>query len=401
MKPKKSETFSVDSIREIIQGHWPEYLKLLEELVNIQSGTRNVSGVERVQDRVVEQLSHLGFNFEFRKFADFGKHCIARNHEIESPKQKWLAFDVHVDTVFPADSDPNFRIEGERCFGQGVNDMKGGVVVALMALRILSELGALSELPLLFLSVSDEELLSLGSRQLIKELAPEVGFAMVFEEAGKSYEWVSQRKGALEAKLYVRGKAGHAGNVVEDRRNAIEELAYQIVRIRELSQEYLKDGLLFNVGLIDGGISHNSIAEKAECMMSIRYVTAESFAEFKSRVDEITASPSIKGCQVMFELIGEGMPVMGMNSVTREYGNLLEKAVARAGQEITDELRGGGSNACWWAQFGVSVIDGFGPRGGDDHSPLEWMELATVPERCLHVVLFLLELIEQKKFKII
>jgi glutamate carboxypeptidase len=393
---------SYENIRALAVSQKYDAQALLKELVLIQSGTRNEAGVTAAQEVVKRELLNLGLKITTHRGKDkngfsYADNLLGRNFEGEDLSSSYV-IDVHLDTVFLATEEPTFTTSLNKCFGQGVVDMKGGVVVALSALKILNSFQLLNSLPLLFLAVSDEEKQSPVSSKLIEQIAlKKPRLAMVFESAGSNYEYVSQRKGAKELAIKVKGKSGHAGNITLERYNAIEELAYKIVKIRELAHTFISEGMLFNVGLISGGISHNTIAEDARCAISLRYQTDKSLKDFLVQANQIIAQPDVRGCKAELIIEEEQMPVMTRSPEADYYCEIFQRAVLKTGLSIEAEARGGGSNACWWSYFGVPAIDGLGPRGGDDHTLNEWMDLESLTERTIHVTLFLLELMQSDK----
>jgi glutamate carboxypeptidase len=353
-------------------------LELLREVVSIQSGTTNTEGIRKVQHIGQRELESLGFHVQLIEVDNFGPHLLA---ERLRPGRPNILLDGHVDTVFPPDSNPNFRIEGSTCFGQGVIDMKGGNICMLGALRQLHRSGALDRLSVRVLLVSDEEVGSPSSRFLIEKFAPQVDIVLVFEEAGACGEVVVGRSGIQVAEVRTSGVAGHAGNVKGIRRNAIEELSYKICALREAAYSLADEGILFSVGTITGGIAHNVIADSAACAINIRFPDGIVFDRLRRMFESITSIPHVPGTRTSLSWHPAGSPAMPVTERALTIANLCTEIGLEAGISVGSETRGGSSNANLWAHHGALVLDGLGPIGGDDHSEREWMSIPTLISR--------------------
>jgi glutamate carboxypeptidase len=369
-----------------------EIVSLLDRVVSIQSGSANVPGVNEVQRVLRGALEELGFDVTLHPAPGYGDHLLARRAR---PGKRRVVLDGHVDTVFPADSSTGFRREGDLCFGQGVMDMKGGVVCSLYALKALEDLGLIEELDLTVLLVSEEEVGSPTCRVLIEQLAKEVDLTLVFEESGKAFEVVVERRGVAEFVLEVEGKAGHSANVLVDRRNAIEEIAYKIVELRGIALEYSTRGVLWNVGVIEGGIAPNVIAERAKCVINVRYSDYEVYLELVRRMRECVGTAVIPGAKATLHEGTAQMPPMARSEGSLAAARILQEAVRELGREVALQSRAGGSNANLWSFYGGNVLDGLGPIGGDDHSDREWMDIPSLLERITHTALFLIRYSER------
>lgn len=356
----------------------PSLLTLLEEFVSIQSGTSNPEGIKQVQAIGARELQSLGFSVRLIEAEGLGPHLLAERLQTGRPA---IILDGHVDTVFPPDSLPSFRIDGDRCFGQGVIDMKGGNVCMIGALRRLHRSGMLDRLSVRVLLVSDEEVGSPSSRLLIHKLAPLSDFVLVFEEAGQQGEIVVGRSGIQVAELTVQGVAGHAGNVKGIRKNAIEELAYKICALREVAYDMHEQGILFSVGTVTGGIAHNVIADTASCLINIRFPCFSVFTSLAKAFTDVSSRAQIPGTSAQLIWHTSSSPAMPANEATIALARQCQKAGEAVGIMVGIETRGGSSNANLWADAGATVIDGLGPIGGDDHSDREWMLIPSLFSR--------------------
>lgn len=380
------------------QLHSPDLslLELLKEVVSIQSGTSNPEGIRKVQSIGARELEELGFKIQLVEAEGFGPHLVAERLRSNRPS---VTLDGHMDTVFPRDSEPSFRIDGDRCLGQGVIDMKGGNVCMIGALRRLHHSGMLDKLSVRVLLVADEEVGSPSSRSLIQELAPQSDVVLVFEEAGQEGEIVVGRSGIQVADLRVFGVAGHAGNVKGMRRNAIEELAYKVCALREAAYGMQEEGILFSVGTVKGGIAHNVIADAASCLINIRFTSAPLFGRLAKVFADITMLPHIPGTTANLTWQESASPAMPVNEKSVALAQLYQRAGEELGFTIGLQTRGGTSNANLWADAGATVIDGLGPIGGDDHSEREWMSIPSFFDRIQLAERLLVMLSHQPDFR--
>jgi len=283
----------------------------------------------------------------------------------------------HMDTVFPADTTfTAFREDETRCFGPGVYDMKGGLVVAVYALKALAHLGLLEKIPVTVLCNSDEEIGSPASRPWIERMSGGALAALVFEGGGPGKDVVTGRKGRLGMELTVRGRAGHAAKGGA-KSSAILELAHTIIAL-----EALNDGreITLNVGQVEGGIGPNTVPELATAALDARFLTPEGQKRLERDLARIVSAPLVPGTSATLS-VTSGRPAMPQSD-----GNRRLYAVARAqaqtfGYDLPEELRSGVSDANFIAELGAPVLDGLGPVGDLDHSDLEFILKDTLMER--------------------
>src|SRR5690554_1345528 len=186
------------------------------------------------------------------------------------------------------------RRDGDLMFGPGVLDMKGGVVIALEAVRGLIDRGALPHRPIWLLFNGDEETGSISSRTTICELAARCGLVLVMEPAAEGEGLKTWRKGIARYTVRTTGRASHAGNAPEAGVNAVIEAAHQALALHALND--LRNGTSVAVTRIAGGIAGNVIPPEASLFVDVRFLKA-SEAE---RVDASIRSlePTLPGAEV-------------------------------------------------------------------------------------------------------
>lgn len=371
------------------RGRLPEMLELLERMVLIQSGTVNKAGVDRMARLMAGQLEKLGLEAELRTQERYGDVVVARNRPAAEGKPAMLLVG-HMDTVFPPDTEFNwFKRDDSKCYGPGVADMKGGLVVMLYGLAALKEAGLLEEIPLKVVCNPDEEVGSPVSRPVILEQARGCFAALVLEAASVGGEVVTGRKGRLGFTLRVSGSAGHAAYVVDDKATAVLELAHKIIRLESLNG--LVPGLSVNVGRIGGGIGPNTVAEDAWAQVDVRVKRKGDFSIFEARLHQLLANSSVPGttCRVETE---ERVVPMEQTPANRALYRVVAEQAQEMGLEVGEDFRPGCSDANSLSLAEVPVLDGLGPVGGDDHSDQEWMLTDSLLERGQLLALSLAEM---------
>jgi len=284
-----------------------------------------------------------------------------------------------MDTIFPPDSPFNGWREDERFFyGPGVIDMKGGLVAGIFALRALSTLGLLQELPVTWLFNSEEEIGSPVSRPLFRAEAARAAMAFVLECGGMRGEVATGRKGRLGLKLAARGRAGHAAKVVEGKKSAILDTARMIVSLEMLNGQF--PGVSVNVGQMAGGVVPNSVPEEAWAAIDVRFSSAEGTSFFNERLDRLMKQAAEAGMELAVETVSQ-TPAMAATAGNKALFAVIEAEARRLEIPVVEHFRAGVSDANTIAEMGTPVIDGLGPIGEHDHSDREYMVRGSLQQR--------------------
>ncbi len=366
---RQIEAFSLDQAGET--------LALLERLVNIQSGTSNKAGVDEVATLMSGELEAVGFVGERHGREGFGDNLGARRGPEGVPAVLLVG---HTDTVYPQQENmPPFRIDGDRCLGQGVVDMKGGLACMVTALRALEATASWTDGAVGVFLNSAEEVGSPDSGPLRDALGGQARCALVLECGGKGGEVVAARRGQFTLHLQVEGRARHAGSRDPFRANAIGELAHQIVALEALPE--LDRGRSVNVGLLKGGIGSNTLAALAEAWVDVRYLDEEDGAALRSEIEALVAIPHIEGCRSTLRATGGRPAWEAADPPTERLLDVVQEAGQALGRPVGAEHRWGVSDANNLAELGLAVLDGLGTIGGKDHTPDEYCWVASLAER--------------------
>jgi glutamate carboxypeptidase len=361
-----------------------EMLALLERLVNIDSGTYLKEGVNQIANIIVPKLHELGFEVKQLPQTDFGDHLLARK---EGTSMKRLLCIGHMDTVFPEGEAKRrpFRLDGDKAYGPGVLDMKGGIVVLLYSLYALmkADPSLYQTLNLTLLFNSEEEILSPTSTPYVIREAQAADTVCVFEPARPEGQVVIKRKGAGKYYLTVHGKAAHAGSQPELGVSAIEELARAILEFHALTD--FEEGLTVNVGVVRGGSRSNIIAERASAEIDVRAVGQDHIDRIQNQFNRI-CRPHRDG--IRLELTGGiAFPPMLKTQRSLELLGLIQEAGRELGVEIDEIPTGGGSDGNHASHY-APTLDGLGPQGTGTHSPDETLIVPTLLERSKVFTLF-------------
>ena len=371
----------LEALRTSIALDLPAYLADLERLVNIDCGSYTPEGVDEVGRWTASFLGQLGAEIEVRPDPSgrYGKTIVATFHgKADGPRVLLIG---HMDTVFDpgtVDARP-FRIDDGVAYGPGVTDMKSGLLAGLYALKsIIAEFDGLPFERLTFIANPDEEVGSPSSRDHIKAAAADVDACLVLECARANGDIVSARKGILDTRLTVNGRAAHAGVEPEKGRSAILEAARLVRDLHALNGRW--PGVTVNVGKIAGGTRPNVVAERCDLEVDVRATTAEGLAEVEAAINELSTTSEVPDTTVDIDVRVSWLP---MEKLARS-GRLVDQAKVIAehlGFTVDDTATGGASDANTTSGMGVPSLDGLGPIGGNDHSPAEYLEVESIVPR--------------------
>lgn len=219
-------------ILQYLQENQQNILSDIERLVKAESPSHDKVSVDHCGE-VLQSLfkQHLGLEPEVIPQTDAGNHL--RFTYGEGPEQ--ILIIGHFDTVWDIGR-LSYRIEGNKAYGPGIFDMKGGVIQSLWAIKASRECGIPLNKKIVFLCTSDEEVGSDTSRKQIEQEAMNCSIVLVPEPAvANSGALKTARKGVGRFSLSIRGKAAHAGNHHEDGISAIQEMAHQILYLHSLT----------------------------------------------------------------------------------------------------------------------------------------------------------------------
>ncbi len=388
------------AIRERARGMREEYLRDLRRIVDMDSPTDDKAAVDAVGRVVRGWLEANGGAVETFPQAERGDHLRATWPGGEGSPSVVLV--GHIDTVYPMGSVASrpFTIVGNRITGCGVSDMKSGILSGIYALRILRELNV--PLPTVrYVINSDEEVGSHSSRALIEETAKGADAAYILEP-GRAVGpgcVVTTRKGIGLYDLRVTGKAAHAGGEPWRGRSAILEMAHKTVALHALTTPGLRagntEGVSVNVGVVRGGSRRNVVAAEAYAEIDLRVPTAAAVAEVEAAMRTIAGTSTVPDTTAVLTG-GINRPPMERTDAQGRLLAIAERILDGWDIPVEPIGTGGGSDGNFTAAIGTPTLDALGPMGGGAHSPEEFLDLTTLPERIALVASLIAETVHRE-----
>ena len=285
----------------------------------------------------------------------------------------------HLDTVHPVGTlqQNACRIEGDKLYGPGAYDMKGGIYLALTALGRLAAPGS-TALPVDFLLVPDEETGSHQSRASIERFAGQARYVLVCEPArADGGKCVTARKGTGMLRLKVQGRPAHAGVQHEKGRSAIREMAHQVLALEAMT-DYAR-GITVSVGTILGGTVSNTVPSQCQAVVDFRVPDMQAAEDIVARMRALKPVGPDVTLDIDVEL--NRPPMVKADAVS----GLLARAqtwAAEAGFVLEGApMTGGGSDANFTAALGIPTLDGLGVDGDGAHSLHEYALVSTLAPR--------------------
>ncbi|PIC98603.1 M20 family metallopeptidase [Sporosarcina sp. P29] len=360
-------------LTDYLAGNEHEALDFLKSIVNTDSFSYDKVGVNNVAMKIMGLLDSKGISYEVRENEEFGNHIIAT---IKGRKDGKVLLMGHMDTVHPdgTTKERPFAVEGNLLRGPGVSDMKAGLVTMIYAATALKEFVAedLCDIEILF--TPEEEIGSPISRAVIEERAKDALAVFNLEAGRPDGSVVTARKGSAHLKIEVEGKASHSGAFIENGISANDELAWKMIKIKELMKND-KD-VTVNIGIIKGGVSNNMVSPHATATVHSGFWKTEDFDELYKGIEEIVNTSYIPGTK---STLSGGVSILPMeyNDGIAHLYEIVEKSAQEMSLPITEQKTKGAADAGFASSIGIPTICAMGPVGGNWHAVDEYMELDT------------------------
>ena len=378
----------MQKIFDTIDSLYDDYVRIWEEICNIESPTAYKAGVDAVGKYCADFAEARGWQVEyFRHDVSGDVVCITMNPEA---KGQPISLSAHMDTVHPVGcfGTPAVRVEGDKIYGPGVCDCKGGIVVALLAMDALQQCG-FCDRPVQLLLQSDEEGGSRGSQKAtINYMCQKASKSVAFinlegYSVGKA---IITRKGIITFTFKITGQEAHSSKCATDGANAIAEAAHKIIELEKIKDE---KGLTCNCGVISGGTVPNTVAGYCEFQANVRFATAEQLEWIKEHVKKVADTVYVKGCKCEVEQYGfrVAMEYCERNVELLERINQIFDKTGLSRLEAAGGM--GGSDAADVTVFGIPCIDDLGAIGGLIHNTGEYALLETLhdtPKRLAAII---------------
>jgi len=375
---QKIDSQTISRLQEYLKSYLPFHLDLLRQMVEINSFTANPLGVNALGDLTAAAFADLDFSVEKVQCAapGYGRHLVLTRPGQSEHK---IGLVSHLDTVFPPDEEreQNFvwRPDGDRIYGPGTMDIKGGTVMIYMMLAALKEL-----LPQLFDEITWVVLLNAAEETVVEDfpelclqrLAGKCLACLVFE-AGfleeKRALVVVARQGMALYRVKVEGRAAHAGSNHPQGASAVVQLARTIQQIDSLT-DYERN-ITFNVGTIAGGTVLNRVPHYAVASGEMRAFSPDVYEAGLAQLLALPDQASVRSpeddfpCRIDINVIHQ-TPPWPRNPATDRLLSIWQQAAGQIGMQVFPEERGGLSdgNQIW---SDIPTIDGLGPAGRNAH----------------------------------
>lgn len=363
-----------------MQEAMPRFTEDLHRLTLIDSPSEHKEGL----DTMADQLAALLQRFEMQ--TTIVEH--ARGNALigtligDNPHAPTCLLIGHHDTVHPVGSaQARTKLDGETLHGPGTVDMKGGLLQGIYALEILKQHDYRNFKKLIFLSVPDEEISNRYQASLVRQIArDEMPYVLGLEGASAVGTVVTRRKGCAHYRLTAEGRAAHAGSSPEKGRNAVLELAHQIVQ----AQSFMgwRPGFTINAGPITGGSRANIVSDFAQIMFDIRFLRPEDRVDAEARWRELLHSQLVPDVQLTLTSEPDSMVPMAATEASlgmAEKIRFITENILHT--RFAPETRGGASDCCKTADEGCPSIDGLGAIGSGAHTATEYVKLPPIPKR--------------------
>ena len=377
-----------------VEAREKEYLDFFKGMVELESYTPDKADVDAVGEYIRTFAEEHGFHVQVVPFEKAGNGLLITCNE-DAPMLP-VTFTGHMDTVHPRGTfeQPVFREADGKFFGPGVSDMKGGIVVGMLAMQAMLDAGY-RDRPLKLVLIGDEEL-SEGlsgeaGKDFIRDSARGSAAAITLESTVDETLVTVGRKGSIRYRVHVTGKASHAGSAYNKGISAIKEAAHKILAIEAAS---VQEQITYNCGLLKAGTAPNTVPEHAEFTLYNRYWTLAQRQKIRDHVEGIIATSYIPGTVSTFEIIGERPPMEPtesnyalcehINCISRKYGMGEKKPY----------LKMSGSDAAYTTMAGAPSVCSMGPLGGGAHSTREFLYVDSVARRAKLIAAVVAELPE-------
>ncbi|SEA39723.1 M20/M25/M40 family metallo-hydrolase [Variovorax sp. YR216] len=357
----------------------PALLETLREFVSIESGSRDLEGLDKMANLVASKFKALGGQVELIDVSE-GAYRMEDTPEkigkvvratFKGTGTKKIMLIAHMDTVYQigmAKQQP-FRIDGDKAYGLGIGDDKQGIAVIAHTVAMLKAMNFKDYGTLTVLINGDEEISSPGARSLITQLGGEHDVVMSFEGSSVRDDKLSlATAGIASVTLNVTGKASHAGSMPEAGVNALYELSHQILQMRDLSDP--ATGLKLNWTISRAGTNRNVIPATATAGADVRVLSVSDYDRIEQQVKERAKNQLIPQAkvEVKFE---RRRPPLESNDASRALATHAQQIYKDLGKSLgaDDKVAGGGTDAAFAAlKTKAAVVERFGLQGFGAHS---------------------------------
>jgi glutamate carboxypeptidase len=368
----------VVKVEDYVQRHLSRYIEELSSLCSIDSYSYHKAGLDEVATYLAGRMHGLGMDVTIVNRESWGNDLLG---VIAGEGHGKVLLLGHTDTVYPVGTAAlrPLRHEDDALYGPGVCDMKGCILAAIYAIEALLTTGYRGFGQIRLLCVSDEEITDRHCVDILQQASRDCQAALVLEAARANGDIVSARKGNAWYTLTAHGRSAHAGVEPEKGRNAIIEIAHQILQFQSL--DGWREGITVNAGVIAGGTLPNVVPDVAEAQFDLRFIRPQDRAATEARWLELMRQRLVPDVELALQVNPDYKEPLLSTPRSLEIAHLAQEIAEMLGFSVNHVLTGGASDASYTSTYGVPTLDGLGPVGGLDHSPGEYLKVSSIAPR--------------------
>ena len=368
----------------------PKARALLQQLVQIDSGTSDIAGVAAMGAILSIELESLGAKVESVSATapGVGDNLVAT---LTGTGKGRILLIAHMDTVFPRGTVAQrpYKVIGDHGIGPGAGDDKNGIVSAVCALRVLHELNYHDYARITLILNSNEETGSVGTRDLIRAKAMESDVVVNLERGVPPDGLEITRKGSAAITVEIIGRAAHAGLEPEKGRNAIVEASHQALQLGSLADSAKETTV--NVTLIQGGNAINVIPDHAIIRADVRALTPQEFDRVETGLARLARDTVVPEVQVKASMT-RNFPPWPPSASTEALLTRAQKLYAEIGLQLAGVPVGSSADVAFAAETGTPCIDGVAILGGGAHGVDDYADLSSIVPRVYLLARMLMDL---------
>ncbi|AFU46192.1 glutamate carboxypeptidase [Acidovorax sp. KKS102] len=381
----------VAEVHALAQKEQQPLLDTLRDLVHIESGSKDIEGLNQIAERIAGQLKQLGGTVDVLQTSDIyrlddtpEKVGPAVQAVFKGTGSKRIMLIAHMDTVYLKGmlKGQPFRIDGDKAYGLGISDDKQGIALIIHTVALLQKLNFKDYGTLTVLINGDEEISSPGWRSTITRVAAEQDVVLSFEGGGTDGTLRLATSGIGAAYLTVQGKASHAGAKPEDGVNALYELSHQLLQMKDLSKT--DEGLKLNWTVSKAGTNRNVIPAEATAQADARALRVADFDGLEKSLQEKVKSKLLPASKVdvKFEVRRPPLEASDASRRVAGYGKVIYQELGMS-LNVVEKATGGGTDAAFAAlKTKGAVVEGMGLSGYGAHSnDAEYVQINTIVPR--------------------
>jgi len=381
----------VAEVHALAQKEQQPLLDTLRDLVHIESGSKDIEGLNQIAERIASQLKQLGGTVDVLQTSDIyrlddtpEKVGPAVQAVFKGTGSKKIMLIAHMDTVYLKGmlKGQPFRIDGDKAYGLGISDDKQGIALIIHTVALLQKLNFKDYGTLTVLINGDEEISSPGWRSTITRVAAEQDVVLSFEGGGTDGTLRLATSGIGAAYLTVQGRASHAGAKPEDGVNALYELSHQLLQMKDLSKS--DEGLKLNWTVSKAGTNRNVIPAEATAQADARALRVADFDGLEKSLQEKVKSKLLPASKVdvKFEVRRPPLEASDASRRVAGYGKVIYQELGMS-LNVVEKATGGGTDAAFAAlKTKGAVVEGMGLSGYGAHSnDAEYVQINTIVPR--------------------